>query len=77
MEENFKFLTNQKERIEEALTKLNPSRETQKYVNLISCETNLVGFLSQLEGLIKARKEAEKRERLDKEAYEEAAQENK
>ena len=44
---------------------------------MISCGTNLVGFTSQLEGLIKAKQEAAKREADNKIAAEEALEEMK
>ena len=77
MIDELEFFKKQQERIKEALNKLDPSKQTQKYVNLISCGTNLVGFTSQLEGLIKAKQEAAKREADNKIAAEEALEEMK
>ena len=77
MIDELEFFKKQQERIKEALNKLDPPKQTQKYVNLISCGTNLVGFTSQLEGLIKAKQEAAKREADNKIAAEEALEEMK
>lgn len=75
MIDELEFFKKQQERIKEALNKLDPSKQTQKYVNLISCGTNLVGFTSQLEGLIKAKQEAAKREEENRKAAKEAMEE--
>lgn len=73
--DDLEFFKKQKERMYEAINKLDPAKQTQKYVNLNSCATNMMGFISQLEGLIKARQEAMKREEENKKAAEEAMQE--
>lgn len=73
--ENLEFFKKQLERIKDALNKLDPAKQTQKYVNLMGTGTNLVGFTSQLEGLIKAKEEAAKREAENKKAQEEAMKE--
>lgn len=73
--ENLNFFKGELERIKKGIAKLDPAKQTQKYVNLISCGTNLVGFTSQLENLIKAKEEAKRREEENRIAREEAERE--
>lgn len=73
--EDLEFFKKQLIRIKEALGKIDPAKQTQKYVNLMSTGTNLVGFTSQLEGLVKAKEEAKKREEEEKKAQKEAMKE--
>ena len=73
--ENLEFFKKQLERVKDALSKLDPAKQTQKYVNLNGCATNMLGFIAQLEGLIKAKQETAKREEENRKAAEEAMEE--
>lgn len=73
--DDLEFFKKQKKRMYEAIDKLDPAKQTQKYVNLNGCATNMIGFTSQLEGLIKAKQEAAKREKENRKAAEEAMEE--
>lgn len=73
--DDLEFFKKQKKRMYEAIDKLDPAKQTQKYVNLNGCATNMLGFISQLEGLIKAKQETAKREEENRKAAEEAMEE--
>ena len=59
--DNLEFYKNQLERIKKELEKEECFKDTQRYVNLTSVSTNLIGFVRQLEGIKKAEEEEERR----------------
>ena len=73
--DNLDFYKEQLERIKKELTTEECFKDTQRYVNLTSVSTNLIGFVRQLEGIKKAeeeerRRKAEEEERRRKEETE-------
>ena len=58
---NLEFYKNQLERIKKELETEECFKDTQRYVNLTSVSTNLIGFVRQLEGIKKAEEEEERR----------------
>ena len=55
--DNLDFYKEQLERIKKELTTEECFKDTQRYVNLTSVSTNLIGFVRQLEGIKKAEEE--------------------
>lgn len=58
---NLEFYKEQLERIKKELLTEECFKDTQRYVNLTSVSTNLVGFVRQLEGIQKAEEEEKAR----------------
>ncbi len=63
--DNLDFYKEQLERIKKELTTEECFKDTQRYVNLTSVSTNLIGFVRQLEGIKKAEEEEEERRRKE------------
>ena len=61
--DNLDFYKEQLERIKKELTTEECFKDTQRYVNLTSVSTNLIGFIRQLEG-IKKEEEKKKQNKL-------------
>ena len=59
--DNLDFYKEQLERIKKELTTEECFKDTQRYVNLTSVSTNLIGFVRQLEGIKKAEEEEKAR----------------
>ncbi len=59
--DNLKFYEEQLERIKNELATEKCFEDTQRYVNLTSVSTNLIGFIRQLEGIQKAEEEERRR----------------
>lgn len=59
--DNLEFYKNQLERIKNELATEECFKDTQRYVNLTSVSTNLIGFVRQLEGIKKAEEEEKAR----------------
>lgn len=55
--DNLEFYKEQLERIKKELSTEECFKDTQRYVNLTSVSTNLIGFVRQLEGIKKAEEE--------------------
>lgn len=55
--DNLDFYKEQLERIKKELSTEECFKDTQRYVNLTSVSTNLIGFVRQLEGIKKAEEE--------------------
>lgn len=55
--DNLEFYKEQLERIKKELSTEECFKDTQRYVNLASVSTNLIGFVRQLEGIKKAEEE--------------------
>lgn len=55
--DNLEFYKEQLERIKKELSTEECFKNTQRYVNLTSVSTNLIGFVRQLEGIKKAEEE--------------------
>lgn len=55
--DNLNFYKEQLERIKKELSTEECFKDTQRYVNLTSVSTNLIGFVRQLEGIKKAEEE--------------------
>ena len=64
--DNLDFYKNQLERIKKELETEECFKDTQRYVNLTSVSTNLIGFIRQLEGI--KRSEEEERQRKEETA---------
>lgn len=58
---NLEFYKEQLERIKKELSTEECFKDTQRYVNLTSVSTNLIGFVRQLEGIKKAEEEEKAR----------------
>ena len=59
--DNLEFYKEQLERIKKELSTEECFKDTQRYVNLTSVSTNLIGFVRQLEGIKKAEEEEKAR----------------
>ena len=59
--DNLEFYKNQLERIKNERATEECFKDTQRYVNLTSVSTNLIGFVRQLEGIKKAEEEEKAR----------------
>lgn len=55
--DNLEFYKEQLERIKKEISTEECFKDTQRYVNLTSVSTNLIGFVRQLEGIKKAEEE--------------------
>ena len=55
--DSLEFYKEQLERIKKELSTEECFKDTQRYVNLTSVSTNLIGFVRQLEGIKKAEEE--------------------
>jgi hypothetical protein len=72
--DNLDFYKEQLERIKKELTTEECFKDTQRYVNLTSVSTNLIGFVRQLEGIKKAEEERRKEEEEERRRKEETEQ---
>lgn len=63
--DNLDFYKEQLERIKKELTTEECFKDTQRYVNLTSVSTNLIGFVRQLEGIKKAEEERIRKEEAE------------
>ena len=59
--DSLEFYKEQLERIKKELSTEECFKDTQRYVNLTSISTSLIGFIRQLEGIKKAEEEERRR----------------
>ncbi len=72
--DNLEFYKNQLERIKKELETEECFKDTQRYVNLTSVSTNLIGFVRQLEGIQKAEEEEKRRKEEEQKILSEVKQ---
>ena len=72
--DNVEFYKNQLEKIKNELATEECFKDTQRYVNLTSVSTNLIGFIRQLEGIKKAEEEEKRRKEEEQKILSEVKQ---